>query len=72
MRTKNCIKLIVSRLFGKKYYAVIVGERGSNRYDLTSAIHQTPEEAEEHRQRIAQTRTYIYVETVSFRSRHQY
>jgi hypothetical protein len=72
MGMKRCIKLMVNRIFGRKYYAVVVGERGSNRYDLTSSIHHTREEAENHRLRIEQTRSYIYVETICFRSRLQY
>ena len=43
---KRCIKLILNALYGREYYAVIVGERGSDRYDLTSRIHHTAEEAE--------------------------
>lgn len=56
-------------LFGDVYYAVIIGERGSDRYDLTSQIHTTRASAEAHRQRINETRTYIYIETIRFRSR---
>ena len=41
---KRCIKLILNALYGREYYAVIVGERGSDRYDLTSRIHHTAEE----------------------------
>ena len=54
---KRCIKLILNALYGREYYAVIVGERGSDRYDLTSRIHHTEEEAEAHRRRIEMTRT---------------
>lgn len=56
-------------LFGDVYYAVIIGERGSDRYDLASQIHTTRASAEAHRQRINETRTYIYIETIRFRSR---
>lgn len=69
---KRCINLILNALYGREYYAVIVGERGSDRYDLTSRIHRTPEEAEAHRRRIEMTRAYVYVETVRFRSRRDY
>ena len=43
---KRCINFILNALYGREYYAVIVGERGSDRFDLTSRIHRTPEEAE--------------------------
>ncbi len=60
-------------LFGRVYYAVIVGEAGSgNRYDITSQIHPTQASAEAHRHRIEATRAFIYIETVKFRSRKNY
>lgn len=56
-------------LLGRKCYAVIVGERGSDRYDICSQIHFTKESAEAHRRRIGETRTYVYITTVTFRWR---
>ena len=66
---KRLLKEISRFLFGDVYYAVIIGERGSDRYDLASQIHTTRASAEAHRQRISETRTYIYIETIRFRSR---
>ena len=66
---KRLLKEISQFLFGDVYYAVIIGERGSDRYDLASQIHTTRASAEAHRQRISETRTYIYIETIRFRSR---
>ncbi len=56
------------RLFGHKYYAVIVGEAGSDRYDLASQIHPTAASAAAHRARIMQTRAYVYITTITFRT----
>lgn len=67
---KKIVERITTRLFGRKYYAVIIGEAGSDRYDLASQIHPTKQSAQQHRQRIEQTRAYIYVTTVTFRSHH--
>jgi hypothetical protein len=66
---KRLLKEMTRFLFGDVYYAVIIGERGSDRYDLASQIHTTRASAEAHRQRINETRTYIYIETIRFRSR---
>ena len=62
----------VTKVMGRRYYAIVVGERGSDRFDLTSHIHRTKAEALAHRHRIEMTRAYLYVETVSFRSRKAY
>lgn len=66
----KAIHRITTRLFGRKYYAVIVGEAGSDRYDLASQIHPTRQSAQAHRRRIEQTRAYLYVTTVCFRTHH--
>lgn len=66
---KTHLKKISERLFGRRYYAVIVGEAGSDRYDIASQIHASRASAEAHRQRIMQTRSYVYITTVKFRSR---
>lgn len=67
---KTHLKKISNRLFGRRYYAVIVGEAGSDRYDIASQIHTSRASAEAHRRRIIQTRSYVYITTVKFRSRH--
>ena len=60
-------------LFGRVYYAVIIGETGSgDRYDIASQIHHTRASADAHRRRIEQTRSFIYIETIRFRSRKRY
>lgn len=64
--------IIIAFLFGHKYYANIVNTRGTDRFELASFIFRTRQEAEQHRQRLATTRSYEYVETISFRSRHQF
>ncbi len=69
---KRLFSAISEFLFGRVYYAVIIGERGSDRYDIASQIHLTRASAEAHRHRIEETRTYVYIETVAFRSRHAY
>ena len=67
------MKRLLRHVFGRVYYAVIIGELGSgDRYDIASQIHATRASAEAHRHRIEQTRTSVYIETVRFRSRHDY
>jgi hypothetical protein len=43
---KTHLKKISERLFGRRYYAVIVGEAGSDRYDIASQIHASRASAE--------------------------
>ena len=70
---KKLLHKISSLLFGRVYYAVIIGEAGSgDRYDIASKIHTDQASAEAHRHRIEATRSFIYIETVRFRSRHKY
>ena len=67
---KQLFQAISTFLFGTKCYAVIIGERGSgDRYYLASTIHQSLAEAEAHRRRIEETRTFVYITTVTFRWR---
>lgn len=69
---KNPITSIINRVFGHKYYAVIVGLQGAGIYQIASAIHRTKKGAQEHRQRIEATRTFIYIETITFRSHNDF
>ena len=66
---KRLIQEITTFVLGTRCYAVIIGERGSDRYDIASQIHFTKASAEEHRRRVEQTRTFVYITTVSFRWR---
>lgn len=66
------MRKLLEQIIGRKYYVIIVGERGSDRYDMASQIHISRESAEAHRRRIDATRTYQYITTVSFRSRHHF
>lgn len=68
----SVLQAITGFLFGHKYYANIVGTRGVERYELTSYIFTNKYEADQHRLRIGQTRTYEYIETITFRSRKVY
>ena len=62
-------KAITDFVLGTRYYAIIIGERGSDRYYIASEIHTTRASAEAHRSRIGQTRTFIYITTITFRSK---
>ena len=66
---KRLFEEITDFVMGKRYYAVIIGERGSNRYYVASEIHSTKASSEAHRRRIEQTRTFVYITTITFRTR---
>lgn len=63
---------IIAFLFGRKYYANIVATRGTTKQELCSYIFLTKEAADSHRLQLDTTRSFRFVETISFRSRHNY
>lgn len=70
---ETVLQRIIAFVFGHKYYANIIRTRGlGGTADLTSFIHSSKADAEEHKRDILLTASYEYVETISFRSRIQY
>ncbi len=69
---KTIIQSVIDFIFGHKYYINIVNTRGTTKCEASSFIFRSREEAKAHRNILAQTRTYIHVETVSFRSYREY
>lgn len=63
---------IISFLLGRKYYANIINTRGTAKCEITSFIFPTKEAAEEHKRVIEGTATFLFVETIAFRSRKEY
>lgn len=63
---------IVAMLIGHKYYANIINTRGTDKLEICSFIFRSRAEAEEHRRTLETTRSFLYVETVTFRSRKEY
>lgn len=63
---------IIAFLFGRKYYANIVATRGTAKQELCSYIFASKQKADEHRQQLDTTLSFRFVETISFRSRHNY
>ena len=68
----DLLNKILTHIFGRKYYANIINTRGTDRCEISCFIFLTREEAEAHRQRLNSTLSFLYIETVSFRSRKQY
>ncbi len=66
------LKSIIDFLFGHKYYVNIINLRGTNNLEMTSFIHYSREDAERHRDDINATSSFLWIETVSFRSRKDY
>ena len=66
------LKEIIAFLFGRKYYANIVGTKGTDKTELCSYIFRTKEEANRHRDSLLTTLSVQYIETISFRSRKEY
>lgn len=66
------LQSIIDFILGHKYYVNIVNTRGTAKCEATSYIHRSKTEAEKHRQDIESTRSFLFLETVSFRSRKVY
>ncbi len=71
-QTKTVLSAIVEFLLGKKYYANIINSAGTVNCEISSFIFESRKDAEKHRQEINSTRSYQWVETVSFRSRNEF
>ncbi|MYM12892.1 hypothetical protein [Muribaculum intestinale] len=69
---KSVLSAIAEFLLGKKYYAVIINTRGTNRCEISSIIFPTLAAAEKHKNELSATFSYQWVETISFRSRNDY
>lgn len=69
---ETILEAVFAFIFGHKYYANIVNTRGTGKCEVASFIFTTKEDADRHRRRLDTTRSFLYVETVSFRSRKLY
>ena len=69
---ETVIQSIVAWFIGHKYYANIINTRGTDNAEISCFIFHTREEAEDHRRTIENTRSFLYIETISFRSRKVY
>lgn len=69
---ETVITRIAEFLFGRKYYANIINVRGTEKCEINCHIFHTKAEANKHRDDIATTYSFMYIETISFRSRVDY
>lgn len=66
------LKEVIAFLLGRKYYANIVATKGTDKTELCSYIFKSKEEANKHRDDLQTTLTFLFIETISFRSRKEY
>ena len=59
-------------LLGRRYWANVINVRGTDKCELCCFIFRTSAEADEHRRTVDGTASFMWVETVSFRSRKEY
>lgn len=69
---ETVLQSIIAFLLGHKYYVNIVNTRGTSKCEATSYIHCSKADALKHRKEIEQTYSFLFIETVSFRSRKEY
>lgn len=72
MRKISVIQKLTEMLLGRKYYGVVVGQRGAGLYFLNGTFYRTREEAAAYRRSLDANASYMYIETVSFRSRNDF
>lgn len=66
------LKEIISFILGRKYYANIVATKGTDKTEICSYIFTSKEEANRHRDDLETTLSFLFIETISFRSRKEY
>lgn len=66
------LKEVIAFIIGRKYYANIIATKGTEKTEICSYIFQSKEEAQRHQEEIETTRSFSFVETISFRSRNEY
>ena len=71
-QTTSLLTEIAAFLLGRRYYANIINTKGTNRCEISCYIFRSKKEANRHRDELEGNMSYKYVETVSFRSRHDY
>ena len=58
-------------ILGTKYYANIINTRGTKRIELSCFIFDNRQQAQDHARSLDDNRSFMFVETISFRSRSQ-
>lgn len=69
---KTVLMAIIDFVFGHKYYANIINTRGTDKCEISSYIFRDKQGAMEHKKKLETTLSYMWIETVSFRSRKDY
>lgn len=67
----NIIQAIFQMILGTKYYANIINTRGTADIELSCYIFDTRQQADEHARSLQNNRSFMFLETISFRSRRQ-
>lgn len=62
----------LSRLLGHKYYANVINTRGTDKIEMSSFIFASLEDAQKHKEQLSTTRSFIHIETITFRSFKNY
>ena len=59
---------ILACILGRKYYANIIATKGVATQEICSFIFRDKDEAKKHQQEIEETLSFVFIETISFRS----
>lgn len=72
MPKETVLTSILAFILGHKYYANIINWKGTKKTEISSYIFRSKEDAMKHKEEIGNTRSFLYIETISFRSRKDY
>jgi hypothetical protein len=68
-KNMNLINAILDFILGRRYYANIVNIRGRSDLEICSYIFKTKAEANKHKSEIDTTLSFLFIETITFRSK---
>jgi len=71
-QTTTILTEIAAFILGRRYYANIINTNGTDRCEISCYIFRSRKDAEKHRDQLATNMSFRFIETVSFRSRHDY
>lgn len=68
----DLLNKILDHIFGYKYYANIINTRGTDRCEISCFIFMDKKDAYLHQRSLDTNMSFMFIETISFRSRKRY
>lgn len=62
----------LNRILGRKFYIVVVGQRGAGLYFVNQTIYRSLQQVEQYRESLKDNKSFMYIGTYHFRSRNDF